>query len=59
MKFTLTIDSDNAGVEDHHDLAEITYKVFSDLADDNFVLGLENKVRDINGNTVGSWTVKS
>jgi hypothetical protein len=63
VKFQLHIDLGNAAMQDNHDVA----KALRDVADrlSKFTssgwspYALEGKIKDANGNIVGSWEVKS
>ena len=57
MKFTLTIDSDGADLEEggRERLVEITREVIDIVAD--YGLGDHQIIRDGNGNTIGWWTI--
>jgi SMC interacting uncharacterized protein involved in chromosome segregation len=52
-KFTLTIEFGNASMRTRRDLANALTKVAARIIVD----GPEGKIRDVNGNTVGSWEI--
>lgn len=55
MKFTLEIDSDNAAVDDHPrvHVSELVHRSALKLLTEN-----HGTIIDINGNTVGHWTLE-
>lgn len=58
MAFTLKIETDNAAFDENH--GEEVARILREIADNlNFgnVFGLDGTARDINGNTVGEWTL--
>lgn len=61
-KFVLSIDLENDAMQDQHDVAGALRGVADRLS--RYVstnwgpYGLEGKIRDVNGNTVGKWEVK-
>jgi hypothetical protein len=61
-RFVLSINLENAAMQDQHDVAGALRRVadrLSKLASTNFgPYGLSGKIADVNGNTVGGWEVK-
>lgn len=63
MKFILKIDMNNAAFEDGNELGRILkqvandYSQMSDIIQDLNFQAMKTKLRDINGNTVGTATV--
>lgn len=61
MRFVLTIALENDAMQDQHDVAEALRSVadrLSKLVSSNFgPYGLEGKIMDVNGNSVGRWEV--
>ena len=59
MKFTLEIKMDNKAFEDPSELARIIKEQVLNRIDisNKSVGGIDGKVRDINGNTVGQWDI--
>lgn len=54
MKFKLNIEMGNSNMMTRHHVARTLKAIARDI-DTAFVLRDEMKIRDINGNTVGSW----
>jgi hypothetical protein len=59
MKFTLEINMSNNAFEDPSELARIIKEQVIDRIDisNKSCGGIDGKVRDINGNTVGQWDI--
>lgn len=61
MKFKLEIELENVAMQDQHDVATALKNVaerLGKLVSSNFgPYGLEGKIKDRNGNTVGKWEV--
>jgi hypothetical protein len=59
MTFTLTVDLDNAAFDEPGELARILRKAAHQVEDEGSRFGspVVCPVRDVNGNTVGSWEV--
>ncbi len=61
-RFVLNIKLENEAMQDQHDVAKALREVadrLSKLVSSNFgPYGLEGKIKDVNGNTVGGWEVK-
>jgi len=53
MKLTVEIDMDNSAFEQPGELAKCLNQVVEKIQNQS-----EGKIRDSNGNTVGSWSVK-
>jgi hypothetical protein len=62
VKFVLKINLGDDAMQDQHDVAKALRGVadrLSKLVSSNFgPYGLEGKIMDVNGNTVGNWEVK-
>jgi len=62
MKFQLNIDLGNDAMQDHHDVAKALRTVADRLSKFTSTgwspYALDGKIKDDNGNTVGSWEVK-
>jgi len=57
MKITININMDNAAFEDEGEVKRIL-NTMVDRMDDIVRPGDGGKLRDVNGNTVGNWTVE-
>ena len=65
MKLTLTLNTDNAAFEDGSEVSRILHNLAHSLASlghyDNLLQAYneegEQKLRDINGNTCGTWSI--
>lgn len=61
MKFKLEIELENDAMQDQHDVAKALKDVaerLNKLVSTRFgPYGLEGKIKDLNGNTVGKWKV--
>lgn len=55
MKFILTIDLDGAAFDEEGELARILHKVGDKADNSGWQVGLDRKIRDSNGNTIGTW----
>jgi hypothetical protein len=55
MKFTLEIEMDNAAFGDPSELSRVLRQCATDVAD---LDRDDGRLRDINGNTVGRWSVQ-
>lgn len=53
MRFTLTIDSDNAACQTREQLSDMLRHVSQKVH-----LGESGRIRDLNGNTVGGWELE-
>lgn len=58
MQFSMTVEMDNAAfdADSRGELARILRRAARDLDDD--VTATAGRMRDINGNTVGSWEIR-
>lgn len=58
MRFTMTVDMDNAAFEEpHHELGEIIHRLAESLLMGK-VDATEGSLKDTNGNRVGGWEIK-
>ena len=57
MDLTVKINMDNAAFEDTCELSRILVQLSSDLAGRTFEGEHASTLRDVNGNTVGTWEI--
>lgn len=59
MRFTLTVDMDNSAFEEEPklELVDVLERVTAAVMQRGVGVGLEGRVRDTNGNTVGTWRI--
>jgi len=60
LKFQLEINMDNAAFQDNPlaELADCLKEIGADIAEHSDAQHIEGKIKDHNGNTVGSWSVE-
>lgn len=57
MKFTMSVDMDNAAFESPVELGDILAQVGDKVMDERYHVGHTESILDTNGNRVGSWKI--
>jgi len=59
MKIVIKFDEDNSAFESPEERTRVLKKVNEQIINGNYALGSRNNINDINGNSVGFYTVET